>query len=213
MSRTAPSFFKRLIDRIVPPAPDFHGLLNEQVAGVMVAVELLVEFMEAGSPEVGALIMEQEHKSDDIKVRNLQILSDAFTTPMDREDIHRAIVGLDEIVNYCKATVKEMDVLSVRPDKHEVVMAMRIREGVSALREGYGHLPRDPVEVARCCIIARKTERLVERAYRQALAELFQGDDYINMFKRREIYRHLSNTADRMAACADTLRDITVKMS
>ena len=56
-------------------------------------------------------------------------------------------------------------------------------------------------------------ERLVERAYRQALAELFQGDDYINMFKRREIYRHLSNTADRMAACADTLRDITVKMS
>jgi uncharacterized protein Yka (UPF0111/DUF47 family) len=31
------------------------------------------------------------------------------------------------------------------------------------------------------------------------------------MFKRREIYRHLSNAADRMAHCANTLHDIVVK--
>ena len=42
--------------------------------------------------------------------------------------------------------------------------------------------------------------------------ELFVGDDYIHMFKRREIYRHLSNAADRMANCANTLHDIVVKM-
>jgi len=41
---------------------------------------------------------------------------------------------------------------------------------------------------------------------------LFQGDDYIHMFKRREIYHHLSNAADRMANCANTLHDIVVKM-
>jgi len=59
---------------------------------------------------------------------------------------------------------------------------------------------------------ARKAERKVEKAYRRAIAELFQGDDYIHMFKRREIYRHLSNAADRMANCANTLHDIVVKM-
>jgi hypothetical protein len=32
------------------------------------------------------------------------------------------------------------------------------------------------------------------------------------MFKRREIYRHLTNGAERMAACANTLHDIVVKM-
>jgi uncharacterized protein Yka (UPF0111/DUF47 family) len=212
MSATAPSFLRRLIDRIVPRAPDFHRLLNEQVAGVMTAVDLLVEFMESGSPGAGAKILTQEHRSDDLKVRNLQILNDAFTTPIDREDIHRAIIGLDEIVNYCKTTVKEMDLLSVHPGKHELIMAMHIRKGVTALRDGYGFLPKAPGEAAQCGNKARKAERIVERAYREALAELFQGPDYINMFKRREIYRHLSNTADRMAACADTLRDITVKM-
>ena len=32
------------------------------------------------------------------------------------------------------------------------------------------------------------------------------------MFKRREIYRHLTNAAERMAHCANTLHDIVVKM-
>ena len=58
---------------------------------------------------------------------------------------------------------------------------------------------------------ARKAELNAEKAYRRALAALFQGDDYINMFKRREIYRHLSNAADRIAAASFTLHDIVVK--
>jgi hypothetical protein len=32
------------------------------------------------------------------------------------------------------------------------------------------------------------------------------------MFKRREIYRHLDNAAERVAHCANTLHDIVVKM-
>jgi hypothetical protein len=33
------------------------------------------------------------------------------------------------------------------------------------------------------------------------------------MFKRREIYRHLTNAAHHMAQCANTLHDIVVKIS
>ena len=102
------------------------------------AADLLVEFMETGSAEAGARILDAEHRADEIKVRNLQTLSEAFSTPMDREDIYRAVIGLDEVVNYSKATVNEMDVLGVRPDKYELDMAVRIRDGVLALQSGYG---------------------------------------------------------------------------
>ncbi len=212
MADKSPTFFQRLINRFVPKAPDFYALLNEQTSGVLEAANLLVSFMEFGSPETGKKIMTQEHLCDDVKVRNLQVLSEAFSTPIDREDIYRAILGLDEVVNYCKTTVKEMDVLAVTPGKHELDMAMHIKDGVLSLREGFSCLPGKLDAAASCGIAARKAERAVERSYRLALAELFQGTDFINMFKRREIYRHLSNTADRVAACADTLRDITVKM-
>jgi uncharacterized protein Yka (UPF0111/DUF47 family) len=59
---------------------------------------------------------------------------------------------------------------------------------------------------------ARKAERTVEKAYRRAIAELFQGDDYLNMFKRRETYRHLSNAADRVSDAAHSLDNIVVKL-
>lgn len=91
-------------------------------------------------------------------------------------------------------------------------MALHLRDGVLALKAGYGKLTKRPGTVAEDCRTARKSERSVEKIYRLALADLFQGDDFINMFKRREIYRHLSNAADRIAHCADTLQDIVVKM-
>ncbi len=203
---------KRLLHRVFPPAIDFYALMNEQAAGVVAACEDLVEFMEFPSPEIARRLLDQEHKSDDIKVRNLQLLSDAFSTPIDREDLYRAIMSLDEVVNYCKTTIKEMDVLGVTPGKHELDMAMRLKEGVQAIRDGFGRLPKLLSEATEQCRVARKAERAVERCYRQALSELFQGTDYINMFKRREVYRHLSNTADRMATCAGILNDIAVKM-
>lgn len=212
MSESSQSFLKRFVARFFPQTPDFFALLNEQMDHMRQAADLLVGFMETGSIEAGARIIDAEHRADEIKVRNLQVLSEAFSTPMDREDIYRAVIGLDEVVNYCKATVNEMDVLGVKPDKYELDMAVRIRDGVIALQAGYSKLQKSSGAVAGECTSARKAERAVERIYRRALAELFHGDDYINMFKRREIYRHLSNAADRMAVCADTLHHMAVKM-
>lgn len=161
----------------------------------------------------GDRIRQDEHEADRIKIHNLHTLNEAFSTPIDREDLYRAIIDLDEIVNYCKSTVSEMGVLALAPDKHCLEMAMHIKLGTDALALGFARLAKEPTLAANDADSARKAERKVEKAYRRAIAELFQGDDYINMFKRREIYRHLSNAADRMANCANTLHDIVVKMT
>ena len=207
-----PSLFRRLFDRIFPKMPDFFHLLTEQCGHVAHTTGLLVEYMESNDPEVGVLIRQDEHEADRIKVRNLHTLNEAFSTPIDREDLYRAIMDLDEVVNYCKSTVSEMSVLGLAPDKPCLEMAMHIKLGTDALYIGYGKLAHAPQTAAMDADTARKAERKVEKAYRRAIAELFQGDDYIHMFKRREIYRHLSNAADRMANCANTLHDIIVKM-
>ena len=212
MQNDSPSIFRRLYDRVFPRTPDFFTLLSEQCLQVAHTTGLLVEFMETAAPGIGQQIRQDEHEADRIKVRNLHTLNEAFSTPIDREDIYRAIVDLDDVVNYCKTTVSEMDVLGVAPDKHTLEMAMHLKMGMDALVIGYGKLGRLPYSAAEDADTARKAERKVEKAYRRALADLFQGEDYINMFKRREIYRHLSNAADRMANCANTLHDIVVKI-
>jgi uncharacterized protein Yka (UPF0111/DUF47 family) len=90
-------------------------------------------------------------------------------------------------------------------------MAQLLLTGATALRNGFGKLGRHSGDAALDAEGARKAERRVDKLYRVALADLFQGDNYIQMFKKREIYRHLTNAAERMAHCASTLHDIVVK--
>jgi uncharacterized protein len=206
------SFLHRLIGRIFPKSPDFFGLLHEQSRQVVHAVGLLVRYMETGDPAVGVEIKADEHAADKVKAHNIHILNSAFSTPIDREDIYRAITSLDEVVNYCKDAVNEMDALGLVPDAFTLDMANLLLQGVQSLEAGFGRLAHAPATAFEDADRARKSERKVEKLYRKALAALFQGDDYVHMFKSREIYRHLTNAAERMAHCANTLHDIVVKM-
>ncbi len=168
--------------------------------------------MENADPAIGEQIREDEHAADKVKVRNIHTLNEAFSTPIDREDVYRAITTLDEIVNYCKDAVGEMAALGVSPDTFTLDMAKHLHEGTVGLAKGFGELSNNPASAAVHADAARKCERRVEKLYRKALAHLFEGDQYITMFKKREIYRHLTNAAERMAHCANTLHDIVVKM-
>jgi hypothetical protein len=206
------SLLARVFERFFPKMPNFFLLLAEQSHQVEHTVGLLVRFMESGDAAIGEQIRENEHAADKVKVANIHTLNEAFSTPMDREDIYRAITTLDEVINYCKDAVSEMHALGLQPDAVTLEMAQLLHEGVVALRKGFETLGRQPAEAAADADAARKAERKVEKLYRKALAQLFAGEDYIHMFKRREIYRHLTNGAERMAACANTLHDIVVKM-
>ncbi len=126
---TQPSIFRRLFERVFPKMPDFFSLLTEQCQHVAQTTGRLVEFMETGDSAVGQCIRQDEHEADRVKIHNLHTLNEAFSTPIDREDLYRAIIDLDEIVNYCKTTVSEMEVLGLAPDKHCLEMAMHIKLG------------------------------------------------------------------------------------
>lgn len=203
----------RILDRVFPKVPDFFHMLTEQTVKVAFTVNLLVDYMEHGDPAIAEALKENVHEADMIKVRNLHELNDAFSTPIDREDIYRAIMSLDDIVMYCKTTVHEMDVLGVTPDTFMRDISHCLKEGVDALANGFAKLGATPATAALDADVARKAARHAEKLYRTVLPVLFEGDDYINMFKRREIYRHLTNAAEHMAQGANGLHDIVVKIS
>lgn len=213
MSEKSESIVNRVLDHVFPKAPDFFRLLHDQAQQVTHTVNLLVDFMGTSDKQIAKLIKQDEHYADIVKINNIHTLNEAFATQMDREDIYRAIMDLDEIVNYCKDCVNEMDALNVTPDRYTYEMAAALREGCLAIATGFSKLGTRTAEAAGDATNGRKAGRAVEKLYRKALAELFQGDDYLNMLKRREIYQHLDRAAGRMAHCANTLHDIVVKIS
>ncbi|TCJ13177.1 DUF47 family protein [Parasulfuritortus cantonensis] len=206
------SILHRVLDRVFPKSPDFFKLLADQAQQVTHTVNLLVDFMGTDDAEIGKQIRKDEHAADAVKVHNIHTLNEAFSTDIDREDIYRAIVDLDEIVNYCKDCVNEMDALAITPDKYTYELAAALRNGCQTLATGFAKLGSTPADAAVEANIARKHGRSMEKLYRRALAELFQGEDYMNMLKRREIYQHLDRAGGRLEHCANTLHDIVVKI-
>ena len=227
MSGNSDSIVTRLVDRVFPRMPDFYGLINAQCGLIVKSMDVFVRFMETGDMQIASQVRTLEKEGDELKSRQMAILNHAFATPMDREDIYRAIVTIDEILNYAKTTVREMEVLEVMPNEHMAEMARLIRDGSVALRDGYAKLSTRPIATA-----ARKAERSTEKVYRSALAELFNAEKpvealnrksenaeanammyVIEMFKYLEIYRHLSNAADRLEHAGSVLHDIVVQIA
>ncbi len=233
------SLFGWLKARLVPEVADFYALLLDQCEVTTEATRCLEGLLRGGDPAQADEVLRLEHEGDALKQRNLEVLHRSFATPMDREDIYDAVMAIDEIVNYAKACVRELDALGVDPDERMAEMARLLHEGAMALHAGFSTLRQDPHAADGHGERARKSEREVEKVYRTALAELFDPSLQLEhlkslvttdtssdplergsfetlvivtqMLKRREIYRHLSNAADHVAHAARVLEDIVNK--
>ncbi|MCL4368382.1 MAG: DUF47 domain-containing protein, partial [Actinobacteria bacterium] len=86
--------------------------------------------------------------------------------------------------------------------------AREIYNGILRL-EDHPHVASDHA------VRAKALENRMETVYREAVANLFTMprdiEHVVEMLKLREIYRHLSNAADRGDAAANVIADIVVK--
>lgn len=178
MTDTSRSRFSRLLSAMFPRMPDFHGLLNDQCDLVVFTMDEFVAFMETGDEVKASEVRRLEHEGDKLKAKNIDVLNRSFSTPFDREDIHRAITTIDEGLNYAKTTVREMEILGVEPDTHMLDMARLLHQGAKALQSGFAKLKANPLAAERDAAAVRKTERQAEKVYRRAIAELFDPEHY-----------------------------------
>ena len=219
MSEASENVVAKLVDRVFPRMPDFYGLINGQCDLLVTVMEELVKYMSTGderTPERIAGVFEKQ--GDEQKRRNLRVLNKAIATTMDREEIYRAIEGINHVLNYAKRTVREMKAFEVRLDSYTLEMAIYLKEGAEAFRAGFRKITATPAASEADALSARKAERHIEKSYRRALTELFAAKSYhaklqrqgggsgtdtqhymTKILKRREVYRHLSKGSDRLA--------------
>ena len=96
----------------------------------------------------------------------------ALSTLVDREAIYRAIVNLDDVVNYCKSAEGDMDVMLRGPDPHPRAMSRAFLTAATALHNGFGRLGNDTANAARDAESARNAEHRVEKLSRAELTDL-----------------------------------------
>lgn len=215
----------RLARRILPRTPDFPVLLHDQTQLVAVALEALVAYCETPTPELAKRVSQLEKDGDRLRERNVRELAQAFSTTFDRGQIAVAIHRIDDIANYAKTSVRELEALALDPDEVMREMARELASGGRALSEAARALGRNPSGVAADVRAVHKSERTVEKRYRAVIATQFPVDPravpaatdarvliaaHNDALRRREVYRHLSNAADRLDSAGRVLHEMAL---
>jgi uncharacterized protein len=202
---------RRIMSKLLPREYNFFRALLEHSEKVTEGICALEKWFETRDPELALKVREIEHEADEIMLKIASELGKVFATPIDREDIHLLSVAIDQIINYGKNTVRELEIFDITPDDNMIQIIKHIMYGTIEIEEAIKALPSFSPEIKEHLEKAIKCERRVEKLYRKGVNHLFDGDDLKEILKRREVYRHLSNTADRIEDAASMLSMILVK--
>lgn len=190
---------------------DFFEMLSAQAEKVEEGLQTLVDFMDDPSRENAKKVNDLEEEADELRRILIDELNRTFVTPMDREDIFALSRDIDDLIDYAKSTVEEITLFDVKPDVSIKSMVEALSGAAREIHFAMKNLKEHPGVSEEHIVRAKKIENYVEHRYREGLAELFKTNDAINIMKTREIYRHLSNAADRVSDAADVMGDILVK--
>ena len=193
----------------------FNKLIQEQAAVTFEGLKLLVKYLETQSPEIADQLSLKEKEADETRRILIDELNRSFVTPFDREDIFSLSRSIDDVIDYADSTVSEMAILNVSPTSYMTRMASLLKDAAFEIHQAVLRLEKNPAVATEHAQRAKALENRVEAVYREAVADLFTGPEDIHhvveMLKLREVYRHLSNAADRGDEAANIIADIVVK--
>jgi uncharacterized protein Yka (UPF0111/DUF47 family) len=186
----------------LPKNPDLLGLLCEQAAITVDGMRALVAWA-AGEPTAGDDVRANEHRADDKKRQLWRELRDAFSPPIDAEDLYSLSSDLDEVLNASKNLVRELELMELTPDAATHEMTLLLAEATQYLADAFARLGRQEGDATECADAAIKSTRRVEHVYRSAMSTLLEVDDLREVMGRREVYRRLSRIGDHIHAVAE----------
>jgi predicted phosphate transport protein (TIGR00153 family) len=200
-----------------PRQDNFLKLLIQQAEFAVKGFEALLTFMQTGDGDAAKMVGRYEKDADEVRRILVDELNRTFVTPMDREDIFALSRAVDDILDYAYSTVDEMTVLNIAPNPHLTQMTSLLRDAANEVHLAMQRLKDHPRVATDHAQRAKTLENRVEAAYREAIAHLFDApsdvEHIVEMLKLREVYRHLSNAADRGDEAANIINDIVIKMT
>ncbi len=195
----------------------FINHIKDQAQLTLEGLDALKAYLSSQDPADATLLDSKEKAADEARRILIDDLNKTFVTPFDREDIFALSRTIDDVLDYANSTVSELEILKVVPTTYMQSIGSLLRDAAYELYMAVNSLEAHPAVANDHAQRAKALENRVESVYREALADLFRGAEdikhIIKMMKQREVYRHLSNAADRGDEAANVIADIVVKIT
>ncbi|MEP6993483.1 MAG: DUF47 family protein, partial [Acidobacteriota bacterium] len=155
-----------------------------------------------------------EHECDEISHEILRSIDRTFITPIDREDIHRLAVRLDDVIDLIDGTVRRVVLFRIeQPTKVSQALSRLIVATTGELVEAVSQLRAQKGVMAHCVRI-KQIENEGDVVYQEAIASLFSDNlPAIEVIKWKEVYDNMERCIDSCVAVAHVLESVVLKHS
>lgn len=205
----------------IPQDRLFFPLFDKAAANLQEGGKAIYQLVTTTNPEEKIKWFREieriEHVGDDITHEIFKELSKNFITPYDREDIHRLVSSIDDVLDYIHGSSKRMELYKLDVITTDMIkLAELIQTGTEELRRAIFELKnmRKMRDITDSLVRINSIENHADDIFDNAVARLFEHEkDAIQIIKIKEVLSALETATDKCEDAANVIESIIVKMA
>lgn len=166
-------------------------------------------------PALCARIKDVESACDQLTHDTVAGLHRIFITPLDRNDIHRLITKMDDVMDLVEAAARSIDIYAIREPSTALAgmattllaSAQQVRTAVRGLRD-LKHAP----DILESCVEINRLENESDRQLADAIAGLMrETTDAIAVIKWKEVFEMVEMATDSCEDVANVIEGVVME--
>ncbi len=195
------------VDKVIEVAKYAKDLMNAYANGMIDKVK-----------ELYREVFDREKEADDIKRSIIAELSKGIFHPIDREDLVRLTLTIDDVAAYLKAASRRLMLLIPTRVSKEIsnlliLMASKVYEATMLIKDAIIELVEDPRKSLKLADDIERIEEEVDDIRMKALEEVLKWCEEVKVSSCiicKEVVDSLENAADKCEDVADVIRAIAL---
>lgn len=205
---------------ILPRELCFFRFFEAHADKIVEGCELFLE-LASGTDDVPALcaqIKQVESACDKVTHDTVASLHRVFITPLDRNDIHRLISKMDDVIDLVEAAARSIDIYEIREPSVQLsrmaatllASTKEVREAVRGLRD----LKNGHTGILERCVEINRLENESDGQLAVAIARLMtETKDPILVIKWKEVFETVEMATDSCEDVANVIEGVVMENS
>ena len=210
----------RFLSALMPREARFFTLFNQHAdliaAGGRAAADLVRGYDDTGRR--GSLIQQIgdiERRADKITYETVSLLHSTFITPFDRNDIHRLISGMDDILDLIQDAAESMQLFDIQVLPPEAPRMAELLEACCTRVQSAVALLSSMDNAPKALALAQEIdthESEADAVMRAGISKLFREEqDVRQLIKHKNVYEYLENAIDKCQDVANIIEAVVVE--
>jgi hypothetical protein len=191
-----------------------HASLIAEAGGVLSGLLRDYANVEARQGRIDR-INDLEHNADRITHETVALLQTIFVTPLDRDDIHRLISRMDDVLDLMQDAAESLSLYDVQQVTESAVeLAVLLQNCCERMQSAVALLNsmRNAPEALKLCREIDGMESQADRVMRAAISKLFRDEaDIRQLIKLKAIYELLEAATDKCQDVANLIENIILQ--